>query len=191
MRRYLFTSLSHFPYHPPSPITPSHPNNDTPTYTTKKVESYEGKVGVLESSLAKLRQHRWGVGSNPEALLEALSMDRGQQTIDSEKRKELITSILTQQREQVRNVMDCQLENMVLGFVARHDGGGGQEDVKVEEGDMAEEVVAVEEGRGTDGGAGNAKIKSKKDGSPLYMDTTTNGSGDATDSLASKLDDLL
>ena len=56
---------------------------------------------------------------------------------------------------------------------------------------MAEEVVAVEEGGGTDGGAGNAKIKSEKDGSPLYMDTTTNGSGDATDSLASELDDLL
>jgi len=86
----------------------------------RKVESYEGEVGVLESSLSKLRAHRWGVGNDPEALIEALSMDRGQQVIDSKKRNELITNILTQQQEQVRNVMECQLENMVLGLVARH-----------------------------------------------------------------------
>jgi len=138
------------------------------------VESYEGEVGVLESSLAKLRAHRWGVGSDPEALLEALSMDRGQQTIDSDQRKELITSILTQQREQVRNVMDCQLENMVLGFVARHDAGGGGDAVKVEEGEG-------------DGRCATTAVKDQKDNAPSYMDT----GGDSTDSLATELDDLL
>ncbi len=85
-----------------------------------QVESYEAEVGVLESSLSKLQLHRWGVGNNADALLEALSMDRGQQKIDSEKRKELITSILAQQREQVRNLMDCQLENMTLAWIAQY-----------------------------------------------------------------------
>jgi hypothetical protein len=84
------------------------------------VESYEAEVGVLESSLAKLQAHKWGLGNNTDALLEALSMDRGQQKIDSEKRKELITSTLAQQREQVRNLLDCQLENLTLSWVAQY-----------------------------------------------------------------------
>ena len=84
------------------------------------MDSYEGEVGVLETSLSKLRAHRWGVGADAEALLDALSMDRGQQTIDPQKRKELISSILHQQREQVRNVMECQMENMVLGWIANY-----------------------------------------------------------------------
>lgn len=92
------------------------------------VESYEAEVGVLESSLSKLQGHRWGVGADSEALLEALSMDRGQQQIDKAKRTELITSILSQQREQVRNLMDCQLENMVLGWVSQHGEVGGPSD---------------------------------------------------------------
>ena len=85
-----------------------------------KVESYEAEVGVLESSLTKLRAHRWGVGADSEALLEALSMDRGQQQIDKGKRTEFIENILSQQREQVRNLMDCQLENMVLGWISQY-----------------------------------------------------------------------
>ena len=84
-----------------------------------QVESYEGEVGVLETSLAKLRAHRWGVGTDPEALLEALSMDRGQQTITPLQRKELIQNLLRQQQEQVRNVLECQLETYTLGWVAR------------------------------------------------------------------------
>lgn len=83
------------------------------------VESYEGEVGVLETSLAKLRAHRWGVGTDPEALLEALSMDRGQQTITPLQRKELIQNLLKQQQEQVRNVLECQLETLTLGWIAR------------------------------------------------------------------------
>ena len=90
----------------------------------------ESEVGVLETSLAKLQAHKWGVGNNTDALIEALSMDRGQQKIDSEKRKELITSTLAQQREQVRNLMDCQLENMALAWIA-HQGeeGAGSDNV--------------------------------------------------------------
>lgn len=85
------------------------------------MESYESEVGVLESSLAKLKAHKWGIGADPDALLEALSMDRGQQQINSEKRKEIITSILSQQKEQVENLMDCHLENMILGWIAQRD----------------------------------------------------------------------
>jgi hypothetical protein len=114
-------------------LTLKHINQSSHTHLSQ-VESYESEVGVLEQSLSKLQSHRWGVGttnSDSSALLEALSMDRGQQKIDSEKRKELITSILAQQREQVRNLMDCQLENMTLAWIAQHgdgdeeEGGGG------------------------------------------------------------------
>lgn len=101
------------------------------------VDSYEGEVGVLESSLAKLRSHRWGAGADHEALLEALSMERGQQNIDASQRRELIQSILAQQREQVANVMECQLENMVLGWIAGRGGEGSSEGAgaKVKNGD--------------------------------------------------------
>lgn len=90
------------------------------------MESYEAEVGVLESSLAKLKAHKWGVGGDATAVLDALSMDRGQQKIDSEKRKELITSILGQQREQVRSLMDCQLETMILARIAQCDDKGDE-----------------------------------------------------------------
>lgn len=90
------------------------------------MESYEAEVGVLESSLAKLKAHKWGVGGDATAVLDALSMDRGQQKIDSEKRKELITSILGQQREQVRSLMECQLETMILARIAQCDDKGGE-----------------------------------------------------------------
>lgn len=100
------------------------------------VESYEGEVGVLESSLAKLRAHRWGVHTDPEALLEALSMDRGQQTISPIQRKELIQSLLQQQREQVKNVMDCQLETMMLGWIARQGGEQQQQQQQGEDSGM-------------------------------------------------------
>ena len=117
---------------------------------TFQVESYETEVGVLETSLSKLQAHRWGVGHNTDALLEALSMDRGQQKIDSEKRKELITSILAQQREQVRNLLDCQLENMTLAWIAQHGevaGAGAavkdDPDTNVELDDLALELNRV------------------------------------------------
>jgi len=109
------------------------------------VDSYEGEVGVLESSLSKLRAHRWGDGSDHEAILEALSMERGQQNIDASQRQELIQSILAQQREQVANIMECQLENMVLGWIAGRGSGG--------EGGGA--TIAVKSDDGTPGGGSN------------------------------------
>jgi hypothetical protein len=84
------------------------------------VDSYEGEVGVLEASLSKLRAHQWGSSNsnNHEALIEALSMERGQQPLTAEKRRELISSIVSQQREQVANLLDCQLESWVLSELA-------------------------------------------------------------------------
>ena len=90
----------------------------------KQVDSYEGEVGILETALNKLRSHKWGDTSttpdnnNHEALIEALSMERGQQPLSPEKRREMIQSIVAQQREQVANLMECQLENWILGYLA-------------------------------------------------------------------------
>jgi len=56
---------------------------------------------------------------NTEYLVEALSMDRGQQVLSSEERKELIKTLLNQQRNQVRTLMDCQIESLLLGIVAK------------------------------------------------------------------------
>jgi len=83
------------------------------------VDSYEGEVGILESALSKLRSHRWGLdATDHEALFEALSMERGQQPLTPEKRRELIQSIVAQQREQVDNLLECQLENWMLCTLA-------------------------------------------------------------------------
>lgn len=78
-------------------------------------------------------------------------MDRGQQQIDAQKRKELITTILAQQREQVRTLMDCQLENMTLAWIAQHgeavDGMGdadmGNESAKAELDGLASELNQI------------------------------------------------
>ena len=59
-----------------------------------QVDTYEGEVGVLEAALAKLQAHSWGSDHDHEALLEALSMDRGQQPLPPEKRQSLIHDIL-------------------------------------------------------------------------------------------------
>ncbi len=136
------------------------------------MESYEAEVGVLEASLTKLRAHRWGVGIDSEALLEALSMDRGQQKIDSAKRKELITSILSQQKEQVQNVMDCQLENMVLGWIAR-------------QGDDDNHTDSVDGDVGMDKGIDEEKTKNNN--SPI----SDGENGDTLDSLAAELNSVL
>ncbi|KAL3770528.1 hypothetical protein ACHAWO_002245 [Cyclotella atomus] len=85
------------------------------------VDSYEGEVGILEASLAKLRSHTWSTTNttdNHEALIEALSMERGQQPLTPQNRRELIQAIVTQQKEQVENLMDCQLENWMLSCVS-------------------------------------------------------------------------
>ena len=84
-----------------------------------QVDSYEGEVGILEAALSKLRSHKWTAdNNNHEALIEALSMERGQQPLTAESRRELIQSIVTQQKEQVANLMECQMENWMLSCLA-------------------------------------------------------------------------
>jgi hypothetical protein len=83
------------------------------------VDSYEGEVGILESALSKLRSHIWGSNViDHDALIEALSMERGQQPLTLEKRRATVQSILAQQREQVASLIECQLENWVLCTIA-------------------------------------------------------------------------
>jgi hypothetical protein len=110
------------------------------------VDSYEGEVGILESALGKLKMHRWGEGGTVsvpsssssnlnvynndnqyEGLIEALSMERGQVPLSPEARRQLIQSILDQQREQVGNLLEVQLENWMLctSFLSGGSGGGG------------------------------------------------------------------
>jgi len=76
------------------------------------VDSYEGEVGVLEASLQKLKAHTWG--TSHEALLEALSMERGQQELSNEERVELIQEIVRQQRKQVEFLRETQREQQIL-----------------------------------------------------------------------------
>lgn len=76
------------------------------------VDSYEGEVGVLESALEKLRSHTWG--SNHEALLGALSMERGQQELSNEERIKLIKDIINQQLEQLAFLREAQMEQQLL-----------------------------------------------------------------------------
>ena len=105
------------------------------------MDSYEGEVGVLEASLAKLQAHSWGVGSDLSALLEALSMDRGQQHIPAEKRKELIQSILLQQREQVATIRDVQSEVMKEEQIKSEEGQGDDAAaIAAEEAELAREL---------------------------------------------------
>eukprot|EP00542_Grammatophora_oceanica_P012371 CAMPEP_0194039606 /NCGR_PEP_ID=MMETSP0009_2-20130614/11718_1 /TAXON_ID=210454 /ORGANISM="Grammatophora oceanica, Strain CCMP 410" /LENGTH=508 /DNA_ID=CAMNT_0038682501 /DNA_START=9 /DNA_END=1538 /DNA_ORIENTATION=- len=78
------------------------------------VDSYEGEVGVLEASLQKLKAHSWGSQNNHEALLEALSMERGQQEISPEQRIQLIQDILQQQLQQAEFLREAQMEQQML-----------------------------------------------------------------------------
>ena len=65
-------------------------------------------------------------------------MDRGQQHIPAEKRKELIQSILLQQREQVATIREVQSEIMMLGLFARY---GEQDDEQKKAGEDQDDGI--------------------------------------------------
>lgn len=109
------------------------------------VDTYEGEVGVLEASLAKLQAHSWGTDDDHEALLEALSMDRGQQPLPPERRQALIHDILKQQREQVQNIRDVHFEVMLLGWLANQNDGESKESNKEDQADKDTEMGNEEE----------------------------------------------
>lgn len=106
------------------------------------VESYEHEVGVLETSLSKLKAHTWGSG-DCEALLAALSMERGQQNLGVEERRELIVSILSQQREQIANLKEAHLETMMLTWGAKVSQGEIDVEDQSEEAMLAAELEEV------------------------------------------------
>jgi hypothetical protein len=108
------------------------------------VESYEEQVTVLEQSLAKLQAHKWGdPESNHSALIDALSMERGQQPLTAENRREVIKQILEQQREQVKNLMDVQMEGWMLRWLATHCQHPAVGNIGVEENILADELQNV------------------------------------------------
>jgi hypothetical protein len=71
-------------------------------------------VGILEKTLEQLRVHEWGTQDNPRALVEALSMDRGQQVLTTEERKQTATDILEQQLEYIGMLEEMMQEQYVL-----------------------------------------------------------------------------
>ena len=110
------------------------------------VDSYEAEVGILEANLAKLKAHKWGMSttdSDHEALIEALSMERGQQPLSPEKRRELIQMIIAQQREQVGNLLECQIENWMLGALADAGLKGDGEDKNDELSELTSELQSI------------------------------------------------
>lgn len=90
------------------------------------VDTYEVEVGVLEASLEKLKSHQWGSG-NSDILLEALSMERGQQDLPAEARSKFIKEILSQQQEQVEYLMEAQRESMMLSWFSRYKEKDGEQ----------------------------------------------------------------
>lgn len=78
------------------------------------MDAYEAEVGILEKTLEQLQVHEWGTQDNPRALVEALSMDRGQQVLTTEERKQTATDILTQQLEYVGMLEEMMQEQYVL-----------------------------------------------------------------------------
>lgn len=83
-----------------------------------QVDAYETEVGILERTLKQLEAHEWGVDDNHKALLDAIGMERGQQAITPEQRKELIQDILKQQMQQVELLRQTQLEQECLAMLA-------------------------------------------------------------------------
>jgi len=104
------------------------------------VDTYEVEVGVLESSLEKLRTHQWGAG-HADVLLEALSMERGQQSLPAATQTHLLREILAQQREQVANLREAQAEMTTLAWLARRGGATPGTDAAPEQKDEEEQIA--------------------------------------------------
>jgi len=84
------------------------------------VDAYETEVGVLEKTLKQLRAHEWGADDDHKALLDALGMERGQQTVDPAQRAEVIRGILEQQLEQVDLLRQTQMEQQCLAMMIQN-----------------------------------------------------------------------
>ncbi|GKY94712.1 hypothetical protein MPSEU_000436700 [Mayamaea pseudoterrestris] len=90
------------------------------------VDAYETEVGILEKTLEQLQVHEWGTQDNPRALVEALSMDRGQQVLSTAERQQTATDILEQQLEYIGMLEEMMQEQYVLHRMG-HDAALEQE----------------------------------------------------------------
>lgn len=87
-----------------------------------QVEAYEVEVGILEKTLESLKKHQWGLQDDSGALIEALSLDRGQQHLTVEERRLASFDILDQQLRFVEMLEDCMREQYVLFHLTRETG---------------------------------------------------------------------
>jgi hypothetical protein len=71
-------------------------------------------VGILEKTLSKLRAHEWGSATNENALIEALSMDRGQQELGAAERRQAAADTLQQQLTFLSQLEELMQEQFVL-----------------------------------------------------------------------------
>jgi hypothetical protein len=71
-------------------------------------------VGILEKTLQQLKAHEWGAQDNASALAEALSMDRGQQVLETPQRQQVARDILQQQLQMVQMLEDIMSEQYIL-----------------------------------------------------------------------------
>lgn len=91
------------------------------------MDAYETEVGILEKTLKQLQAHEWGKDDDHKTLLDALGMERGQQSIGPEQRTEIIRDILKQQMQQVELLKQAQVEQECLAMVANSDEHGDDE----------------------------------------------------------------
>jgi len=93
------------------------------------VDAYETEVGILEKALKQLESHEWGKDTTDhKSLLDALGMERGQQTITPEERTAIINDILRQQMQQVNMLQQAQHEQEVLAMLASSSTGENSEE---------------------------------------------------------------
>lgn len=83
-----------------------------------QVDAYETEVGILEKTLKQLKAHEWGADDNHQALIEALGMERGQQSIAPDQRAAIIRDILQHQQQQVQVLRQAQMEQECLALLA-------------------------------------------------------------------------
>jgi hypothetical protein len=87
-----------------------------------QVEAYEVEVGILEKTLQALKVHQWGVQDDARALVEALSLDRGQQHLSTEERRQAALDVLDQQLDFVEMLEGELREQYILLHLTRDTG---------------------------------------------------------------------
>lgn len=98
----------------------------------------------MEKTLEQLKAHEWGQQDHPKALAEALSMDRGQQVLSAEQRKQAAKDILQQQLQYLDMLQDVMQEQYVLYQVVKA-GREGSAEQKQELDDLRQSLQLTHE----------------------------------------------